>query len=189
MRFVTIFCFLFLIISANAQVQNEKGTLKLQGSAVYGFDAGFRIDEGALGFNIGLESFISNQFSLNISYTDYLNQEAEERKVRSGDIFTKRLKVVNLDGRYYFMSGKIKPYLLLGFAHITNNYEIKTFSTPEMESETSLGCNGGAGVSIELNNNLSILYQTKYQITEIDRVAGKIPGQVVIHLGLSYKIR
>ena len=168
--------------------QEEKGSLRLQLTGVYGFDAGVGSNESSTGANLGLEAFLSNQFSLNLSYTDYFNQ----KNSFLGAASSFRLRIANIEGRYYLIEGKIKPYLLLGFSYIHGRYDDNFFFASAGWTEEYLGYNGGAGISIGLNEQLSFIYQTKYQVTHIRKTGAlpdEFPGQLVINLGLSYTLR
>jgi len=180
---------IFLFLAIGTYAQDYKGTLRLQGTGVYGFDAGIGANESSIGANLGLEAFLADQFSLNISYTDYFDQQSNFFGVTTS---TFRLRIGNLEGRYYLIDRKIKPFLLLGFSYIHEKYDGNSiFSSVRTTISEHLGYNGGAGLSISLNKKTSLIYQTKYQVTHIRKTGAlpdEFPGQLVINFGLSYKL-
>lgn len=149
----------------------DQGDIKVNGGLAFGTEAGY--DGGGIGLNIGAEYFISDIISAAPSYT-YFFEDSEGP-------FSARFSAINLDGRYYFLTDEIQVYGLLGLSILSINIKGPVFFGQDISvSDSETGLNVGGGILYPIDDKLGLNGQIKYQ-TPGD-------GQLVLNLGISYKI-
>ncbi|MEQ9593138.1 MAG: hypothetical protein RLN86_11080 [Cyclobacteriaceae bacterium] len=151
----------FISIGTFALAQ-EKGALRASGNLAYGFE----VEE--LGFNLGAEYFITDNISGGLNFSIFFVEDPAS------------FNEFNIDGRYYFDSGKIQPFALIGISNATSKFSGTVGGVPFDFKDSEVGLNIGGGAVFPISEKLGINTQLKY--------ATPFDGQFVIQGGVIYRI-
>lgn len=169
------------LFTFSGAIAQEKGDIRAGLGLAFGTKAG--VDEsgtkGALGITPSVEYMFKENMSGAISYDIFFKSEVSVDDGLGGSVSTSlKLSSLNLDYRYYFMTGETQIYGIAGLAFITAKAELEFLGTPISESNTETKLNLGIGGFFELSDNIGAIGQLKFQTgTE----------QVVLNAGLAYK--
>ncbi|MEZ4943995.1 MAG: hypothetical protein R2804_00575 [Cyclobacteriaceae bacterium] len=150
---------LILVGFMSVSMAQETGDLRLGAGLIYGTE----IEEA--GININAEYLFTEKISVAPSYSIFFTPDPVS------------YNVLNIDGRYYFLSGSAQVYGLLGFANATSKVE---FLGAKIKASDS-GLNIGGGAVFPLSDTFGINAQLKYS------TPGN--GQLVFQGGLVYTIK
>ncbi|MFZ1809007.1 MAG: hypothetical protein WAU36_17375 [Cyclobacteriaceae bacterium] len=150
---------LILVGFISISLAQKTGDLRIGAGLIYGTE----LEEA--GININAEYLLTEKISLAPSYSIFFVPDPVS------------YNVLNIDGRYYFLSGSSQVYGLLGFANATSTID---FFGSKIRARDS-GLNIGGGALFPLNDTFGINAQMKYS-TPGD-------GQLVLQGGIVYTIK
>ena len=124
--------------------------------------------KAGVGINLGMEYVFHKQFSGALSYTYFF----------TGSDIVKYFGVINLDGRYYFLSEKrdSKVYLLLGLGNAKTVTKEPVVNGTIDREDAETGLNLGLGYNHAFSKEWGYNVQAKY-LTALE-------GQLVFNIGL-----
>ncbi|SMD37870.1 Outer membrane protein beta-barrel domain-containing protein [Reichenbachiella faecimaris] len=156
------------LFAINGAMAQEQGDMRAGLGVVLGTKAGFDEDGEKLGFGLApsFEYMITDAISGAVSYDWYFKSS-----VGGVDI---NISYLNIDGRYYFMTGDTQVYGLAGLGFGMSKVSAGGGSVSDSEA----GLNIGAGAVFPMSDALGINAQAKYQ------TAGD--GQLAITAGVVY---